>query len=273
MQDQWWQDKAEEVQSCADSHSAKKFFRSLKTVYGVSRSGCSPLLPSGGTTLIKDQVGWRERLAKHVSSSSLLNRSSAADPAALNQIPNQPVPQGLDQPPSIDEIKRAILQTNSGRAPVKDGIPAEHIEQQVPTPSLEAVHDVLQSIWEEEKMSDDFLNALIVSLSKNDRSRAECGKYRGVSLLSIDGKIFARVILNRLAAVAEQNLPKAQCGFRPGRCTVNMIFVMRQLREKCTEHKPCHSTLSSSTWRKRSTLSTGRLYGQSLSEQDTHGNL
>ena len=59
-------------------------------------------------------------------------------------------------------------------------------------------------------MPDDFRDALIVSLFKNKGSRPECGKYRGVSLLSIACKSFARVILNRLVAVAEQNLPKAQ---------------------------------------------------------------
>ena len=48
-------------------------------------------------------------------------------------------------------------------------------------------------------------------------------------------KIFARIILNRLIAVFEANLPEAQCGFRPGRSTVDMIFTVRQVQEKCLE--------------------------------------
>ena len=70
----------------------------------------------------------------------------------------------------------------------------------------------------------DFSDALIVSLFKNKGSRAECGNYRGVTLLSIASKSFAQVILNRLVTVAEQNLPEALCGFRPGRSTVDMIL-------------------------------------------------
>ena len=81
-------------------------------------------------------------------------------------------------------------------------------------------------------MPDDFRDALIVSLYKNKGSKADCENYRGISLLSIAGKIFARVILNRLITVSENNLPEAQCGFRPGRSTVDMIFAMRQLQEK-----------------------------------------
>ena len=82
-------------------------------------------------------------------------------------------------------------------------------------------------------MPDDFRDALIVSLYKNKASKSDCGNYRSISLLSIAGKIFTRVILNRLIAVSEQNLSEAQCDFRPGRSTVDMVLAMRQLQEKC----------------------------------------
>ena len=57
----------------------------------------------------------------------------------------------------------------------------------------------------------------------------------GVFPLSIAGKIFARIVLNRLTAVSEVNLPEAQCGFRPGRSTVGIIFIVRQVQEKYLE--------------------------------------
>ena len=84
-------------------------------------------------------------------------------------------------------------------------------------------------------MPEDFRDALIVALYKNKGSKADCGKYRGISLLSIVGKIFARIVLNRLIAVPEANIPKAQYGFLPGRSTVDMIFTVRQVQEKCLE--------------------------------------
>ena len=84
-------------------------------------------------------------------------------------------------------------------------------------------------------MPKDFRDALIVALYKNKRSKADCGNYIGVSLLSIAGKIFVRIILNRLIAVSTANLPEAQCGFRPGRSTVDMVFTVRQVQEKCLE--------------------------------------
>ncbi len=55
-------------------------------------------------------------------------------------------------------------------------------------------------------------------------------------MLSIAGKILASIMLNRLlTSVYEQNLPESQCGFRPDRSTIDMIFTVRQVQEKCLE--------------------------------------
>ena len=75
-------------------------------------------------------------------------------------------------------------------------------------------------------MPEDFRDALVVALYKNKGSKVNCGNKRGISLLSIAGKILARIILNRLIAVSEANLPDVQCRFRPGRSTVDMIFTV-----------------------------------------------
>ena len=134
----------------------------------------------------------------------------------------------------MDELSKAIKQTNSGRASDKDGIPAEIYKAAGPR-AMEVFLDIIQSIWDQEKKPQDIRTALIVVLYKNKGSKADCGNYRGISLLSIAGKIFARIILNRLIAVSAANLPEAQCGFRPGRSTVDMIFTVRQVQEKCLE--------------------------------------
>lgn len=78
MKDKWWAGKAEEVQKYADSHNSKQFFGALKTVYGPSKSGSTPLLSADGSTLIKDQEGLRNRWAEHFK--TLLNRPSAVSP-------------------------------------------------------------------------------------------------------------------------------------------------------------------------------------------------
>ena len=84
-------------------------------------------------------------------------------------------------------------------------------------------------------MPQDFRDATVVSLFKKG-NKADCGNYRGISLLSIAGKILARVILNRpISLVSKQALPETQCGFRPDRSTIDMVFTIGQIQEKCIE--------------------------------------
>ena len=58
-----------------------------------------------------------------------------------------------------------------------------------------------------------------------------------IFLLSIAGKVLARIIFNWLNEHLEQSglLPGSQCGFRKDRRTINKIFTARQLQEKCSE--------------------------------------
>ena len=77
----------------------------------------------------------------------------------------------------------------------------------------------------------------IITLYKNKDERNDCNNYRGISLHNIVGKVFARVILIRLQKLAERIYPKSQCGFRAERSTIDMIFSLRQLQEKCREQQ------------------------------------
>ena len=84
-------------------------------------------------------------------------------------------------------------------------------------------------------MPQDMRDAKIITLYKNKGERSN--NYRGISLLSIVGKAFVRVVLNRLHLLAERVYPEAQCGFRAARSTIGMVFSVRQLQEKCREQR------------------------------------
>ena len=73
-------------------------------------------------------------------------------------------------------------------------------------------------------------------LSPSTSVKSVCGNSRGISLLSVAGKVLALVTLQRLLThVAETVLPESQCGFRRGHSTTDMIYVARLLQEKCRE--------------------------------------
>ena len=80
------------------------------------------------------------------------------------------------------------------------------------------------------KAPHDMRDCNIITLYKNKGDRSNCINYRGVALLAIVGKVFARVLLNRLQQLADRVCPESQCGFRSQRSTIDMIFSLRQLQ-------------------------------------------
>ncbi|KAL8594077.1 hypothetical protein ACOMHN_016456 [Nucella lapillus] len=169
MQDEWWNKKADEVQVYADTKNSRMFFSALKAVYGPSRPSTTPLLSTNGA-LLKVKKAMNERWREHFS--TLLNRHSTDSNEALDQIPQRPTLDSLDLPPSLEEVHKAIQLTSSGKAPGKDGIPAEFFKTVGPV-ALDTFHNLLCSIWEEEDMPQEFRDAPIISLFKNKARSAD----------------------------------------------------------------------------------------------------
>ena len=69
------------------------------------------------------------------------------------------------------------------------------------------------------------------------KDRKVCDNYRGISLLSIPGKVLSLVLLDRLKTIIDPQLMEAQCGFRKGRSTVDQIWATRQIIERATEYQ------------------------------------
>jgi len=97
--------------------------------------------------------------------------------------------------------------------------------------------DPFSLIWHEEQVPQDFKDASIIHLYKRKGDHACCDKYRGISLLSVAGKVLARVLLNRLTQHVDELgiLCESLYGFHTGRGTTDMIFSAHQLQEKCPE--------------------------------------
>lgn len=78
----------------------------------------------------------------------------------------------MEQPPSLEELTKAIKQMHSDRASGKDGIQVE-IEKAAGPGAIVVFHNVLMHIWEQQKMPEDLCDALIVALYKNKDSKAD----------------------------------------------------------------------------------------------------
>ena len=80
----------------------------------------------------------------------------------------------------------------------------------------------------------DWQKAMIVPIHKKG-SKTQCKNYRGISLLSIPGKVYASVLEKRIRAVTERKVLEEQGAFRKGRSCVEQLFIVKQLGEKIIE--------------------------------------
>nr|VZI39845.1 unnamed protein product [Spirometra erinaceieuropaei] len=233
MQDAWTARKAEEIQGYADRNEWKNFFSVIKAVYGPPTKGTAPLHSADGSTLLTEKTQILQRWAEHFR--GVLNRPSVISDAAIARLPQVETNADLDLPPSLQETIRAVQQLSSGKAPGSDAIPAEVYKHGGPL-LMDHLTALFQEMWRQGEVPQDFKDANIVHLYKRKGNRQVCDNHRGISLLNIAGKIFARILLNRLNNHLEQGLlPESQCGFRRHRGTTDMIFAARQLQEKCQE--------------------------------------
>ena len=71
-------------------------------------------------------------------------------------------------------------------------------------------------------------SAVIVPLHKGKGERTECKNYRGISLLSVVGKIYAEILVDRVRRVTGGLIEDEQGGFRAGSGCVDQIFTLKQ---------------------------------------------
>ena len=77
---------------------------------------------------------------------------------------------------------------------------------------LDKLQDLFTDCWEKGNLPEDLEDAVIFSLYKNKGEKSDSSNYRGITLISIAGKILARVLLNRLIpTIAQENTPESQC--------------------------------------------------------------
>ena len=76
------------------------------------------------------------------------------------------------------------------------------------------------------KVPKDWQRAIVVPLYKGKGDRLDCKNYRGISLLSIPGKVYGRILIERVRVMTEGMLGEEQCGFRMGRGCVDQVFTL-----------------------------------------------
>jgi sorting nexin-29 len=83
-------------------------------------------------------------------------------------------------------------------------------------------------------MPSDWQRSIICLIYKKV-DKLVCNNYKGISLLCVPYKHFRSILRGRLEPLAERIMGEYQAGIRKGRSTIDHIFTVKQILEKCWE--------------------------------------
>ncbi|VDP72059.1 unnamed protein product [Schistosoma mattheei] len=163
----------------------------------------------------------RNRWVEHFK--ELLSRSALLNPPNIKVAPTDlPIDVGL---PTIEEISMAIRHIKSGKTAGPDNILAEALKADVSV-TARILHILFNKTdWKE--------GHLVKITKKGDLSN--CDNYRGITLLSMPGKAFNGVVLNRMKNCVDAQLRDQQAGFRKNRSCTYQVATLRIIVEQSIE--------------------------------------
>ena len=95
---------------------------------------------------------------------------------------------------------------------------------------IELLHKLFSVIWREEIVPPQWREGLIVNLfTKGDKE--DPGNYRGITLLSVVGKVFCKILNDRLVEHLDKGrvLHEGQAGFRLNKSCVDNVYTLNEL--------------------------------------------
>ena len=141
----------------------------------------------------------------------------------------QEVTKGLDKDEfgsiTMKELNRAIRKLKRKKSLGPDNIPNEiFIESSVETRRIYL--DIMNRIHSKEEIPPTWLNGHIIRLYKGKGTKGKCSNERGITLASNMGKIYERIVNERVKR--QVYITEAQAGGTPGNATVDHLITLKQ---------------------------------------------
>ena len=173
----------------------------------------------------------RKRWAEYFEELLNVQEDREADIVAVGGVQVSVMGEENEREITIEEVKRALNETKGGKAPGMDGVRVEMLKEGGVT-VLQWLVRLFNVCFMLSIVPVDWVIACMVPLYKGKGDMYECSNFRGISLLSVVGKVYGRVLINRIRDKTENVIVEVQGGFRRGRGCTDQIFTVRQICEK-----------------------------------------
>ena len=215
--------------SCKFQENKKLFWKEVKKERGGQSCGGDKVRNKVGN-ILKDKKAVKERWKEYFEELATVNNEDEAIVTCMGMSGGggRPAVQGHI---GRREVKKAIGRLKFGKAAGVDGITAEMLKSGGDA-VVDWMHVICNLAWKQGKVPNDWVRAIIVPIYKGKGSREMCGNYRGISLLSIPGKVYGRIVIERVREITEGRISLEQGGFRKGKGCIDQIFSVKMLAEK-----------------------------------------
>ena len=221
-----------ETERLLAANDQRGFYKHLKGTVGLDgrKARSEQFIMDEDGTLLRDKVRILERWAGFFGT-LLTAKSPNLDPTISALFPQLPLAPSLGDEPTMDDMTAVVRGMPNWKAVGPDSLPAELLKLDHPE-FIRYLHNLLVNVWRTGDVPQQWKDATIKVLHKK-KDRSDCNNYRGISLVAHSGKVLLKMVASRLSnyCEAEGILPEEQCGFRPARSTVDMLFVVRRLQE------------------------------------------
>ena len=136
--------------------------------------------------------------------------------------------------PTLEEVRDAFRALENHKAPGADNIPAELLKDGG-NKVIHAIHNLMALIWEQEQVPDEWRKSIICTIHKKG-DELSCENYRGITLLYAAYKVPTNIKRLKLEPYTENIIGEYQAAFRTGRSTIDQMFTVKHIREKCWEN-------------------------------------
>ena len=137
------------------------------------------------------------------------------------------------------EVTEVVKKLLGGRAPGVDEVRPEFLKA-LDVVGLSRLTRLCNIAWTSGTVPLDWQTGVVVPLFKKGDRRV-CSNYRGITLLSLPGKVYSGVLERRVRRTVEPRIQEEQCGFRPGRGTLDQLWTLGRILEGAWEFaQPVH---------------------------------
>ncbi|TWW77644.1 hypothetical protein D4764_12G0010340 [Takifugu flavidus] len=146
---------------------------------------------------------------------------------------------GIDFHISGAEVAEVVTKLLGGKAPRVDEIRPEFLKA-LDVVGLSWLTRLFNIAWTSGAVPLDWQTGVVVPLFKKGGRRV-CSNYRGITLLSLPGKVYSGVLERRVRRIVEPQIQEEKCGFRPGCGTVDQLYSLSRVFEGAWEFaQPVH---------------------------------